>query len=397
MLIAVTRSDEVNMVACQVAYSLFNVRRRIARIRHRGYLEAIWRGLYADDQLPTNVVISPELEVANGIIHRLRAPGAFDMVPLANGKVQLLGIHCTTSSCPMTGTRMDQLLDSMRDAGFVAIAIIRGGRAFIPQGQDRVECGDSVYVIAEPSRVDRVMAAFGHHKQVARRLVIVGGGDVGISLAQRLQREASLLSLKVIERSKDRAAYISQQLGEGTVVLHGDALDKEVLREADVASAEAIVAVTNDDETNIFASVLAKREGCGQAITLVNKTSYKPMMPVLGIDSVVSPSTITISIILRHVRQGPISALHTLHEDFGEVIEAKALAGSRLVSGSLRDVGMPDGMLIGAVVRNGGVIIPTGATRIQPGDCVIAMVTYQALRKGEAMLSDGRKAPLLGH
>ena len=389
MLIAVTPSDEINMVACEVAYSLFKVRRRIARIRHRGYLEPIWRGLYAPDQLPIDVIISPEVEVADGIARRLKTPGAFDMVSLANGRVQLLGIHCT-SPCPTAGMQLSQLREAMPDADLVVCAIIRDGRAFVPQGQDRLECGDDVYVVTEPARVGRVLAAFGHHEQVARRVVLVGGGNVGLSLAQTLVREAPLVSLKLIEHSKDRAEYVSQQLGDSAVVLHGDALEKETLEEANIGSAETIVAVTNDDETNIFASVLAKREGCQRAITLVNKASYEPMMSALGIDAVVSPRAITISTILRHVRHGPISALYTLREDFGEVIEAEALAGSRLVSGTLSEIGMPEGMLVGAVVRNGAVIVPTGATRVEPGDHVIAVVTYRALRKAEAMLVGGR-------
>ncbi len=170
------------------------------------------------------------------------------------------------------------------------------------------------------------------------------------------------------------------------VVLHGDALDKEVLSEANIRAAETVVAVTNDDETNIFASVLAKREGCQRAITLVNKASYEALLPSLGIDAAVSPSAVTISTILRHVRRGPIAGLYTLREDFGEVIEAEALPGSRLVSGTLCEIGMPEGMLVGAIVREGEVIIPTGDFRILPGDHVIAVVTYRALRKAEALL-----------
>ncbi|MDQ4061348.1 MAG: Trk system potassium transporter TrkA, partial [Pseudomonadota bacterium] len=308
-----------------------------------------------------------------------------DMVSLANGRVQLLGIHCT-SPCPAAGRQLAEVYELVPEAGFVVCAIIRDGRAFVPHGQDRLECGDDVYVVTEPARVGHVLAAFGHHEQVARRVVLVGGGNVGLSLAQTLVREAPLVSLKLIEHSKDRAEYVSQQLGDSAVVLHGDALEKETLEEANICSAETIVAVTNDDETNIFASVLAKREGCQRAITLVNKASYEPMMPALGIDAVVSPRAITISTILRHVRHGAISALYTLREDFGEVIEAEALPGSRLVSGTLGELGMHEGMLVGAIVREEEVIIPTAASRILPGDHVIAVVTYRALRKAEALL-----------
>ncbi|WP_135466674.1 Trk system potassium transporter TrkA [Crenalkalicoccus roseus] len=387
MLIAVTRSDEVNMVACQVAYSLFRVKRRIARVRHAGYLEPIWRGLYADQQLPINVIISPEVEVARGIARRLRTPGAFDMVPLAGGRVQLLGIHCTDASCPMAGLALRDLPGRLPNRNFVVVAILREGHAFVPGGDDRVQCGDDVYVVTEPAAVEGVMAAFGHRERVARRVVLVGGGNVGLHLARMLVREAPLVSLKIVEMSRARADEIARELGGRAVILHGDALDVEVLEEANVQAAETVVAVTNDDETNIFSSILAKRAGCQRAITLVNKASYEPLLPTFGIDAVVSPSAITISTILRHVRRGAIAAVYTLREDFGEVIEAEALPGSRLVSGPLRAVGMPAGMLVGAIVRAGEVIIPTAETAIRPGDSVIAIVSYNALHEAENIIA----------
>jgi len=386
MLIAVTRSDEVNMVACQVAYSLFNVPRRIARIRHSGYLEKRRHSLYAQDQLPIDVIISPEIEVASGIERRLRTPGAFDTVPLAEGRVQLLGIHCNSGACSLIGRPLSELKTLLPEAGLVVLTVVRNGQAFVPHGQDRIERGDDVYVVTDTRHADRIMRFFGHEEQVARRVIIVGGGNVGLNLAKRLAQSAPGTSLRVIESSRDRAELISQELGERAIVLHGDALERETLVEANVGSAETIIAVTNDDETNIFASVLAKREGCIRAITLVNKSSYESLLPTLGIDAVVAPNTITISSILRHVRHRSVSALYALREGFGEVIEATAQPGSRLVRGSIREVGVPEGMLIGAIVRNDQVIIPTSSTGIEPGDRLIAVVTYRALRKAEALL-----------
>ena len=387
MLVAVTRSDEVNMVACQVAHTLFGVKRRIARLRHHGYLEPMSGALYGANQMPIDVVISPEVEVARGIVRRLRTPGAFDMVTLVDGRVKLLGIHCLPPACPIVGTPLARLAETMPDVRLNVLAVIRDGRPFVPKGTDRIQMGDDVYVVTTPDQGDRVMAAFGHRETVARRIIIVGGGNVGLHLAKALEREAPLTSLKVIEHSPERAEQIARELGNGTVVLNGDALDKEGLEEANVRSAETVVAVTNDDETNIFTSVLAKREGCQRAITLVNKTTYEALLPTLGIDAVVSPNAVTISTILRHVRRGAISALHTLREGFGEVIEAEALPGSRLVSAPLQDVVMPEGMRIGAVVRGEEVTIPAGGFLVRPGDRLVAIVTYRALRKAEAMLT----------
>ena len=385
MLIAVTRSDEVNMVACQIAYSLFNVRRRIARIRHSGYLNQSWRGLYAKDQLPIDVIISPELEVARGIERRLKTPGAFDTVPLAGGQVQLLGIHCNRK-CALLGHRLSELKTLLAGPGLAVIAVVRNGRAFIPGGQEQIERGDDVYVVTDAKRVDQIMRFFGHDEEVARRVIIVGGGNVGLSLAKRLLQSAPTTSIRIIEHSRDRSELISQELGDRAVVLHGDALERETLVEANVEAAETIIAVTNDDETNIFSSVLAKQQGCARAVTLVNKPSYEPLLSTLGIDAVVAPNAITISSILRHVRHRSVSALYTLREDFGEVIEATAQEGSRLVSAELGRVSIPTGMLIGAIVRGDEVLVPSRTTRVEPGDRVVAMVTYQTLKKAEAFL-----------
>ncbi len=384
MLIAVTRSDEVNMVACQVAYSLFKVPRRIARLRHQGYLAPIWSGLYASDQLPIDVIITPELEVANGIVRRLKTPGAFDTVTLADGRVQLLGISCTSGRCAVLGCRLNDLPPAL--PAVVVVALVRGGQAFVPTPTDRVQLGDSVYVITRPSEAAGVMRYFGHEEKVAHRVVIVGGGNVGLNLAKQLTESTPSLSLKIIENAQMRAEHISRELGNNAVVLHGDALDREILAEANLSACQTVVAVTDDDETNIFASVLAKREGCPRAITLVNKGVYEGILPGLGIDAVVSPNSITVSSILRHVRPRSVSALYTLRENFGEVIEATAQPGSGLIGKPLRAIHMPPGMLIGAVVRDGKVIIPDGETEIEAGDQVIAMVTYEALRKAEALL-----------
>lgn len=385
MLIAVTRSDEVNMVACQVAHSLFGVKRKIARLRHSGYLDPGRSALFGAAEMPIDVVISPEVEVARGIARRLRTPGAFDMVGLAGGRVQLLGIHATDPTAEVIGASLSSLADE--NHAFRTVAILRQGRAFLPEPEERILVGDDVYVLTEPAGVAPVMAAFGHRERVARRVVMIGGGNVGLHLARILLREAPYISLKMIEADAARAGMVARELGASVLVLHGDALDAATLEESNIAAADTVIAVTNDDETNIFASMLSKRRGCQRAVTLVNKTSYEPILPSLGIDAVVSPSTITISSILRHIRRGAVAAVHTLREDFGEVLEAEALAGSRLVSAPLSALDLPRGFRIGAIVRQGEVILPGPETRIAPGDRVVAAVTAAALREAEEMIA----------
>ncbi len=387
MLIAVTQSDEVNMVACQVAYSLFGVKQRIARLRHVGYLAPGRRGLYGAEHLPIDVIISPEIEIAESIVRRLKTPGAFDIVGMADNKVQLVGVHCDSESCSFVGERYYELSERGPETGMIIIAVVRRGRAFIPEREDRVEIGDDAYVIAPTEQLDRVMRAFGHAEEIARRIVIVGGGNVGIHLARKLRDEAKGISLKIIERSGDRAELIARELQHDAIVLQGDALDGTILDEANVASSQTLVAVTNDDETNLFASVLAKQAGCPRAITLVNKRSYEPLMPKLGIDSVISPSEVTISSVLRHVRRSNISALYTLRHDFGEVVEAEIGRGSPLLRAPLSQLALPEGMIVGAVVRNGNVIIPNGDTRFQESDHIVSLVTYADLKRVEVLVA----------
>jgi len=386
MLIAVTRSDEVNMAACQVAYSLFGVRRRIARLRHSGYLDQDKSGLYAAEHMPIDVVISPEIEIAKGITRRLATPGAFDMVPMASGQVELLGIHVEDSRIPIVKERIGDLGKDEQFHGMSIVALVRKGRCFVPDSQDRVTVGDDVYVLAKRGKVDDVVTAFGHRERVAKKLIIVGAGNVGLNLAKTVRRRSPLVDIKLIERDEERAEHVAAELGGAVVVLHGDGLDRSLLDEAQAASTDTLVAVTNDDETNIFASVLAKQAGCKRAITLVNKRSYETVLPALGLNTVVSPSAVTISTVLRHVRHSSVTALYTLREDFGEVIEAEIPEGSRLLRRPLGQLGLPVGMKIGAVIREKEVVFPQPDMQLQPGDTVIALVTYSYLKLAEALL-----------
>lgn len=385
MIIAVTHADEVNMVACQVAHSLFNVPTKIARVRSQSYLQPMWATLFSRDHLPIDVIISPEIEVARAITRRIQVPGALDVIPLAHDKVRLIGVRCT-EACPLINTPLRQLTVLFPDLNIVIIGIVRNGKPLVPTAEDQMLEGDEVYFVVDTSQVERAMAAFGNEDQEARRIVIFGGGNIGLFLAQQIEAEHPGASVKVIESNKERAEYVAKTLHR-TVVLHGDVLDPEILHEASVAAAEAVVSVTNDDETNILSALLAKRYGARRAMSLINKTTYNALMGPLGIDVVISPRAITVSNILHHVRRGRIHAVHSLHEGFGELIEADALETSNLVGKPLRDVKLPNGVLLGAVVHDGQVISPRGNTVIQPGDRVVLFASADAVKKVEKMFS----------
>ena len=394
MLIAVTQSDEVNMVACQVAYSLFNVKRRIARLRHAGYLAQNDTQLYAAEHLPIDIIISPEIEIADGIERRLRTPGAFDMVSLAGDRIELLGIHTLSADAPVVGKSITEIATDCGLKHTTVLAIIRNGRCFAPRDDEVIELNDDVYILARTDQVDAVLAAFNHAEKAASKIIIVGCGNVGLHLARKLQSSSRKLNIKVIERDPSRAQFSARELGEDIVVLRGDALDRELLNEAGVGTADTIITVTDDDETNIFAAVLAKQAGCSRAITLVNKRSYETLLPTLGINVAVNPSTLTVSTVLRHIRHDSISALYTLREDFGEVIEADITSSSRLAGHSMSELDLPRGMKIGAVIRGDEVIFPQDGLEMQVGDRVVALVAYSSIRLAEALLG-AKRARLL--
>ncbi len=387
MLIAVTYADEVNMVACQVAHSIFHVPTRIARIRAQEYLRPIWQDLFSRDNLPIDAYISPEIEVARAIIRRLEVPGAFDSITLADGKVMLIGVLCDPN-CPLVDTPLRQLDTLFPDLSMRIVAIIRGDQRIIPSRDEQVLIGDEVYFVCDADHLTRAMSAFGHEEPEARRILIQGGGNIGLFVAQQIEEHFPEVGIHLIEQSRSRAESIAQQL-QRTVVLHGNALDNEVLEEANVALTETVVSVTDDDEGNILGSLLAKRYGCDRAITLINKTSYNPLLSPLGIDAVVSPRAITVSTILQHIRRGRIRSVHTLRDGFAEIIEAEAIESSRLCNKSIEELGLPSGVIIGAVVRNDSVFVPNDETVIRPQDRVIILATHDQVRDVERAFAVG--------
>jgi trk system potassium uptake protein TrkA len=385
MIIAVTYADEVNMVACQVAHSLFDVPTKIARIRQQSYLDPMWANLFSRDHMPIDVIISPEIEVARAVSRRLKVPGAIEMIPLVDDRVKLIGVRCE-NDCPLVNTPLKQLTQLFPELNIVIVGLIRNNKPIVPSSEDQMLPGDEVFFVVDSNQVSRAMAAFGHEEKEARRLLIFGGGNIGLFLAQEIERDHQWVKAKIIESDLDRAEQISTQL-EKTTVIHGDVLDSEILEEANIAATETVVAVTNDDETNILSSLLAKKYGCQRAITLINTGTYEPLVGSLEIDVVVSPRNITVSTILQHVRRGRIHSVHTLREGFGELIEAEALETSDLVGKPLRDVKLPSGVLLGAIVRDGEMICPRGSTVVQAKDRVVLFAAAEVVHNVEKLFS----------
>jgi trk system potassium uptake protein TrkA len=383
MIIAVTLHDEVNMVACQVAHSLFNVPTKIARIRAQSYLESHYLDLFSRDHMPIDVIISPEVEVGEMVLRRIALPGASDIVRFGDSKIAMLAIECL-EDCPVVNTPLAQLSELFPDLPSTVVGVSRNDHLFIPRSADQLVTGDLAYVVTSKDQVRRTLGLFGHEEQEATRIVIAGGGNIGLYVARTMEARGSRTKVKIIESTRDRAVAIADELRR-TVVLHGSALDQKLLLEADIEHAELMVALTNDDQVNILSSVMAKRLGCKANLTLLNNPTYHDFTHTLGIDAHINPRNVTISKVLQHVRRGRIKAVHTIQRGAAEVIEAEALETSPLVGAPMRDLDLPDGVRIGAIYRDGEVIKPNGDLKIKPKDRVVIFALASVVKQVEQM------------
>jgi trk system potassium uptake protein TrkA len=385
MIVAVTQYDEINMVACQVAHSLFEVPTKIARIRAQTYLDPSWQNLFTRDHMPIDVIISPEIEVARAITSRLTVPGATDMVSFVDDRVRVVAV-AIDETCPIIDTPLRQLTELFPNLHMRIVGIVRAEGIITPGGDDQILVGDEVYFSVETKQVGRAMSAFGHDEKEARRIVVIGGGNIGLFLSKQIIDEIPDVRLKLIELNRDQAERAADQL-EKAVVIFGNSMASEILAEANVQGADAVIAVTNDDQVNILSSLLAKREGAARATTLVNNMTYGPLVRSLGIDAVVNPRAITVSRILQHIRRGRIRGVHSLRDGLAEIIEAETLETSPLSGKTLREAKLPSGVIVGALVRGEEVIIPRADTVIQTGDRVIVFATRDMVKKVEKMFA----------
>lgn len=378
MIIAVTLHDEINMVACQVAHSLFKVPTKIARIRAQSYLAPEYSDLFSRDDMPIDVAISPEIEVGKMALRRISYPGATDVVRFADDKIVMLAIECM-EDCPVVNTPLQQLTELFPDLKATVTAVFREGKLFVAKSADELQTGDLAYVVCDAAHVRRTLSLFGHEEQEARRIVIAGGGNIGLFVAKTIEQFQPRTRVNIIENDRERAIHIADQL-RNTVVLHGSALDQKMQQQADMENADLFVALTNNDQINILGSVMAKSLGCKQSLVLLNDPAFHDLIDSMDIDAHINPRAVTISGILQHVRKGRIRSVYAVQKGSAEVIEAEALETSPLVGTSLRDLDLPDGIRIGAIYREGTVLPPSGELRIKAKDRVVLLATGDAVR-----------------
>ena len=384
MIIAATYSDEVNMVTCQVAHSIFGVQRKIARLRSRSYLDAHYSDLYRRDHLPIDVVISPEREVAEAALQRLAAPATFDTESFMNGRAQLMGI-ALEEDCPVLNTPLRQLNDLFPTLRAIVVGVRREGRLFAPDADDQLFATDMIYLFTHSEDVTRALEIFGKTTKKQERIVIIGGGNVGLAVAMALEQRTDRIRAKIIEKDRARAEIAADSLSR-TIVLNGDGMDMDLLMEAAIDRADAVLAVTDDDKTNLLVAVRAKQAGCPMAIALVNDPTLAPLMGPLDIDAYINPRATTVSSILRHIRHGKVRAVYSLGDSEAEMIEAQVLSTSPLAGRLVREIEFPEGVLVGGVMKGERMMKPTGDLRLDTGDVIAIFSMAKDVREVERLL-----------
>ena len=363
MIIAVTRNDEINMVICQIAFSIFNIPKKIARIRSQDYLNPKFTTVYNKENLPIDVIISPELEIAKSIQRKLEAPGALDSVPFADNKIRLLEI-LINDSCNLINIKLKDLTKKYPNLDANVIGIIRDEKFIIPKKEDEIRKNDKIYVIINSSQTAETLEAFGHTEKASKKILIVGGGNIGFNLAKNIEETLDATRVKIVEKDKERAEFLASELNN-TIVINGNGLDEEVLAEANLEEAETVLALTNDDEDNLMVSVLVEKFAKDEkeiedkrTMALVNKPNYSLLQDSLKIDDLIDPRMNTVSSILKHVHKGTIETAYTIMNGEYEVIEAEIIETSELINKELKNSNLPEEVRIGAVLRGDKIIIP---------------------------------------
>ena len=390
MIIAVTRNDEINMLICQIAFSIFNVPKKIARIRSQDYLNPKFTKVYNKENLPIDVIISPEIEIAKSLQRKLEAPGALDNVPFANNKIRLLEI-LIDANCPIKDIKLNELTKKFPKLNSNIMGVIRDEKFVLLKKTDVMLKDDKAYVVINASQMNETLAAFGHTEKISNKILIIGGGNIGFNLAKNLEESFDSARVKIIEKDKERAELIASQLNN-TIVINGDALDEEVLLEANLEEVQTVLALTNDDEDNLMVSVLVEKFAKDndelsdkRTMALINKPNYSLLQTSLKIDDFIDPRMNTVSSILKHIHKGTIENAYSILNGEYEIIEAEIIETSELVNKELKNSNLPDEIRIGAILRGDEVIIPRSNFVFKKQDIVVLLAKKDFLHVVENM------------
>ena len=381
VILAVTDSDEANLVACLVANMLSPSTQKLARVRNGDFDQ--YHDHFRENAPHIDTIINPEIEVVKTIESLMSVPGAADVGELADGRIKFIGIYLGKNS-RLAGVKLAEIPSKITKTRLLIAAVVREEELIIPGGDDYLMPGDLVYFISEEDKLQETLAVFDKYDQPLKRALIIGGGDIGFRLAKSL--EGNSIYCKIIESNPDRCAEIAEGLNR-TVVLCGDGSDQVLLAEENIQDIEAVITLTNNEETNILASLLAKRMGAKKSIAKISKFSYFPLMKAIGIEKVVSTRLSAINTILRHIRRGKVLSDLSIKGEQAEIMEALALERSKIVDIPLKQISFPKGAIVAGIIRKDDIIIPTGDSVIRPGNRVIIFARRRAIPKVEKLLS----------
>jgi len=384
MIIAVTRNDEINMLICQIAYSIFKVPKKIARIRSQEYLDPKFSSLFNKENLPIDYVISPEIEIAKSIQRKLEAPGALDNVPFADNKIRLLEI-LIDEKCPIHAIKLNELTKKFPKLKAYILGVVRDDNFIILKKNDSLKRNDKAYVIVDSNKIQETLKVFGHSEKISNKILIIGGGNIGFNLAKNIEQSFDEARIKIIEKDKGRAELIANDLNN-SIVINGDGLDEDVLNEANLEEVETVLALTNDDEDNLMVSILVEKFSKDKrTMALINKPNYSLLQSSLKIDDLIDPRMSTVSSILKHVHKGTIENAYTILNGEYEVIEAEIIESSELINKELKNSDLPDEIRIGSIVRDKEIIIPSSNYVFKKNDTVILLSKRDQLPTVENM------------
>ena len=384
MIIAVTKNDEINMLICQIAFSMFNIQKKIARIRSKDYLNPKFSKVYSKENLPIDVIISPEIEIAKSIQRKLEAPGALDNVNFAQNKIRLLEI-LVNEACPLVNIPLNELTKKFPKLEANILGVIRNEKFIILKKNDVMKKNDKAYVIINSEQMQQTLLAFGHEEKISKKILIIGGGNIGFNLAKNIEQSFDDARVKIIEKDKARAELIANDLNN-SIVINGNGLDEDVLSEANLDEIETVIALTNDDEDNLMVSVLVEKFSKDKrTMALINKPNYSLLQSSLKIDDLIDPRMNTVSSILKHVHKGTIETAYTILNGEYEVIEAEIIETSELINKELKKSNLPEEIRIGAILRDKDIIIPRSNFVFKKEDIVVFLAKRDQLSVVENM------------
>jgi len=381
ILLAVTNSDETNLVACLVSNIISPTTKKLARIRNADFDD--YHDTFREVAPHIDTLINPDIEVVKTIDRLMSVPGAVDVGEFADGRIKLVGINLDKGA-RLEGVRLSEFPVREGEQRPLVAAVIRDEEVIIPRGKDRLKAGDLVYFICEKEKLLRTLSVFDKHVEPINRVLIVGGGRIGYRMAKLLDEKP--FHTKIIEKNPDRCMMLAENLNK-VVILSGDGSDQGLLAEENIQDMDVVITLTNDEETNILSSLLAKRMGAKKTIAQISKFSYFPLMTAIGIEQVVSPRLSAINTILQHVRRGKVLSAISIKGEQAEVMEAVALETSDIVHKPLKNIAFPKGVLVIGIMRKDRVIIPTGESVVAPDDRIIIFALRQAIPKIEKILA----------